>query len=165
VTPARLIATGFGAGLLPAAPGTWGSALALPLAWLLHWAGGFALLAAATLAAFILGLWAVRAETAGRAEHDPGEIVIDEVVGQWLALFPLSFGLTWMGAAPHLFPWPGWVGGFVLFRLFDVLKPWPVSWADRQRTPLGVMLDDVLAGVLAAVVVSAAAALAHGWLQ
>ena len=59
---------------------------------------------------------------------------------------PLSFGLWHAGAPPALFPWPGWVGGFLLFRLFDIWKPWPVSWADRRKGPTGVMLDDVLAG-------------------
>lgn len=161
--PARLIATGLGLGLLPGAPGTWASLAALPLAALLHRGGGFPLLLAATLAVLAAGLWAVAEETRGRDEADPAEIVVDEIAGQWIALFPLSAGLWVMGAAPHVFPWPGWVGAFLLFRFFDILKPPPVRWADRMKSPLGVMLDDVLAGLLAALVVLIAAAVAHGW--
>lgn len=157
----RLIATVFYVGLLKPGPGTWGSAVAVPLGWLLHWAGGFPLLAAASVAVFLLGWWAVARET-DAANPDPAEIVIDEVVGQWVALFPLSLGLWMMGAEPHVFPWPGWVGGFLMFRLFDIWKPGPVGWADRRHGAAGVMLDDVVAGVLAALVVAAAAALAHG---
>ena len=160
----RAIATFGYIGLLRPAPGTWGSLAALPVAWLLHWLGGFPLLCLATLGVFAVGYWATRAETAGREDGDPGEIVIDEVAGQWIALFPLSAGLWMAGAAPHVFPWPGWVAGFVLFRLFDIWKPWPVSWADGLHGPLGVMLDDVLAGIIAAGIVTALAAIAHGWL-
>jgi phosphatidylglycerophosphatase A len=162
MTPARLVATFGGVGLLRPASGTWGSAAAIPVAWALHWAGGFPLLAIATALVFGLGWWATADQTRGRADHDPSEIVIDEVVGQWIALYPLSLGLWLGGAAPHVFPWPGWVGAFLMFRLFDIWKPGPVGWADRRNDALGVMLDDVLAGILAALVVAAAAALAHG---
>jgi phosphatidylglycerophosphatase A len=160
-----MLAIFFGAGLLPGAPGTWGSLAALPLGYLLHRAGGFPLLALATLALCLAGWWAVTRVTAGAADPDPGEIVVDEVVGQWIALWPLSAGLWAMGAAPSLFPWPGWVGAFVMFRLFDIWKPWPISWADRRPGAAGVMLDDVLAGVMAALVVTAAAAVSHGYLM
>ncbi len=161
----RLIATVGYIGLLPLGPGTWGSLAALPLGYLLHWLGGFPLLAFATLLVFLVGYWAVTRETAGAADADPSEIVIDEVVGQWIALFPLSFGMWMMGMPAHVFPWPGWVGAFLMFRLFDIWKPWPVSWADRKHGPMGVMLDDVVAGVMAAIVVMAAAAISHGWLM
>ncbi|WP_299133722.1 phosphatidylglycerophosphatase A [uncultured Amaricoccus sp.] len=161
----RLIATFGGVGLLRPGPGTWGSLAALPLAYALHWLGGFPLLCLATLLMFGVGYWATAREIAGAADQDPSEIVVDEVVGQWIALFPLSAGLWFAGAAPHVFPWPGWVGGFLMFRLFDIWKPWPVSWADRRHGPMGVMLDDVLAGVLAAVCVAIAAAIAHGALM
>ena len=70
-----------------------------------------------------------------------------------------------IGAPPTLFPWPGWVAAFLLFRLLDVRKPWPISWADRQKGPTGVMLDDVLAGLFAAVLVTLMAGIAHGWLM
>ncbi|MEQ3626803.1 MAG: phosphatidylglycerophosphatase A [Celeribacter sp.] len=159
---ARLIATVFGTGNLKPGPGTWGSAVAVPLGWALHYAGGFPLLVLASIVVFGIGYWATREATRGEAEHDPSEIVIDEVVGLWIALFPLSFGMWRMGAEPHVFPWPGWVGAFLAFRLFDIWKPGPVGWADRKGGPMGVMLDDVIAGVMAAVVVALAAAVAHG---
>ncbi len=134
----QLIATWFGAGLLPKAPGTWGSASALPLAWVLVAIGGPALLLAAAAVVFLLGWWASDryAKTTGR--DDPSEVVVDEVVGQWLTLL----------AAP-LNP-VAYLGGFLLFRLFDIRKPWPVGWADqRVGGGLGIMLDDVLAALYA----------------
>ena len=158
---ARAVATVGGLGLLPKAPGTWASAAAVPAAWLLHWAGGFALLAAATVAVTALGWWATAQLVEG--DEDPSEIVVDEVVGMWLSLWPLSFGLSQAGVAPHVFPWPGWVGGFLLFRLFDILKPPPVSWCERAGGAAGVMLDDLAAGALAAVLVTLTAGVAHGW--
>ncbi len=158
----RLVATAFGIGRLPGAPGTWGSAAAIPVAWVLHGLAGFPGLALATLAAFAVGWWATARATAGSADKDPSEIVIDEVVGQWIALWPLSAGLWHAGADPWVFPWPGWVGAFLMFRLFDIWKPGPVGWADRRHGPLGVMLDDVVAGILAAIVVATAAGVAHG---
>ena len=161
----RLITTFFYVGLLPGAPGTWGSLAALPVAMALHYFGGFPLLALATALAFGIGWWATAVETLGTSTPDPGEIVIDEVVGQWITLFPLSMGLWLMARDPGIFPWPGWVGAFVLFRFFDIVKPFPVSWADRLHTPLGVMLDDVIAGILAALVLLGAAAVAHGWFR
>ena len=154
--------TSFGfVGLIPVAPGTFGSLAALPVGYGLHVLGGFPLLLGATVAVFIAGLWATARFTESTANKDPSEVVIDEVAGQWIALWPLSGGLWFAGAEATLFPWPGWVGAFVLFRAFDILKPWPVSKADAMKTPLGVMLDDVLAGAMAAVLIAGAAAVAH----
>jgi len=157
----RWTATVGGIGLIPLAPGTWGSAAAIPLAWLIHWAGGFWALAAATLAIFALGLIATRAYLGPRRD-DPGEVVIDEVAGQMIALWPLSFMLDWQGNPAHLFPYPGWISAFLAFRFFDILKPPPVSWLDRPGA-WGVMLDDVAAGILAGAVVVLAAGISHGW--
>lgn len=148
-------------GHAPVAPGTLASAAAIPLAYGLHILGGFPLLLIATGGVAFLGWHATRVLTAD-GPADPSWIVIDEVAGQWVALWPLSAGLWAVGAAPTLFPWPGWVGAFVLFRLFDILKPGPVGWADRKGTPGAVMLDDLIAGALAALCVAAAAAFAHG---
>lgn len=158
----HLIATFFWIGRMRPAPGTWGSAAALPWAWVIHALTGFPGLALATVLAFGLGWWATLEETRGRADHDPGEIVIDEVVGVWIALWPLSAGLWHAGADPWVFPWPGWLGAFLLFRLFDIWKPGPVGWADRRGDALGVMLDDVIAGLCAAVILALGAYLAHG---
>ncbi len=165
---AEVISTWFYTGKSPKAPGTVGSLATLPFAYLLHFLGGAYLYVAGIALAFAVGLWATKVElerraAAGEDAHDPSDIVIDEVAGQLIAIAPLSIALTMMEAPSHLFPWPGWVGGFVLFRLFDILKPWPVSWAERAPGALGVMLDDVVAGVLAGAVMLIAAAIAHGW--
>ena len=80
-----------------------------------------------------------------------------------IALWPLSIGLGQIGAEWHVWPWPGWVVGFLLFRFFDIVKPPPVNWAGRVAGPLGVMLDDIVAGVMTALIVVVAAGIAHGW--
>ncbi|MEO0864443.1 MAG: phosphatidylglycerophosphatase A [Pseudomonadota bacterium] len=159
-----MICTVAGVGHIRPAPGTWGSAAALLLAWIVHTVGGFGLFAAATVLIFALGWWATARITAGSDDHDPSEVVVDEVVGQWLALFPLSYAATTRDM-DILVMWPGWIAAFVLFRLFDIRKPWLVGWADRRGDALGVMLDDVIAGVFAALGVIALAALAHGVLM
>lgn len=158
---ARMIGTVCGVGYLRPAPGTWGSAVALPLGWALHMIGGFPLLALAAVTYFIAAWWATTKMTAGGADHDPSEIVADEVVGQWIALAPLSYA-AWDRGIDILAMWPGWIAAFALFRLFDIWKPWLVGWADRRGDALGVMLDDVIAGVFAAIGVLILAGLAHG---
>lgn len=157
------IALVFGLGRLPA-PGTMGSLAALPLAWLLHAAGGIMMLITVTVAIWVLGYWASMEylERTDGHDLDPPEIIIDEVAGQLLALWPLSWGLTVIEADPWLWPWPGWVGGFLLFRFFDIAKPWPVSLADRPGAFM-LMLDDVVAGVLAGAIMLLGAAISHGW--
>ena len=160
----HLIATFFYIGHLRPAPGTWGSLAALPAAAIIGGLGGPYALLVAIVVVYAVGIWAVTQETAGKSDHDPSEIVIDEVVGQWLALLPVVFGAAAMGA-DLLALWPGWIAAFALFRLFDILKPGPVGWADRRGDATGVMLDDVIAGLLAAVCVVILAALAHGVLM
>lgn len=156
----HLIATFFYVGHLRPAPGTWGSLAALPAAWLLITLGGWPLLSIGSVAAYFLGLWATQRETAGKDNHDPSEIVIDEVAGQWVALLPVAIGAAMMGQ-PVLYLWPGWIAAFGLFRLFDITKPWLVGWADKRDDATGVMLDDIIAGVFAAIGVIALAALSH----
>ena len=142
-SPAALIGTWFGTGLLPKAPGTWGSLAALPMAWVLaaRFGPGAVIIAAAVL--FGLGLWAAKAYLARTPEKDPGAIVIDEVAGQMLVvaaagLDPLAFGL-----------------GFIAFRFFDILKPWPIKAIERGlHGALGVMADDVAAALYAAMVLA-----------
>jgi phosphatidylglycerophosphatase A len=137
---AATIAVFFGAGRLPGAPGTWGSAAALPLAWLIQIWGGTPWLAGATALVFLLGVWASAVHGRRLGRDDPAEIVIDEVAGQWLTLLVVPADLLLYAA------------GFVLFRFFDIVKPWPVSWADRRiKGGIGIMFDDILAGVYAAV--------------
>ncbi|MEO1777743.1 MAG: phosphatidylglycerophosphatase A [Pseudomonadota bacterium] len=157
----RLIGTVCGVGHLRPGPGTWGSAVALPLGWLLHVLGGVSLLMIATIAVFAAGWWATHQITRGSDDHDPSEVVVDEVVGQWIALLPLSYAASSRGL-DILDLWPGWISAFVLFRLFDIWKPWLVGRADRRGDALGVMLDDVVAGAFAAIGVLLLAAIAHG---
>ena len=159
----RLIASFFYTGLLKPAPGTWGSAAAVVVGTLLHVLGGPVLLVPATIVVFAVGWWATRVETARGGDADPGWIVIDEVAGQWIALWPVSIGAAHAGA-PVLALWPGLLTAFLAFRLFDIWKPGPVGWADALHGPTGVMLDDVAAGLLAAVVVVIGAGVTHGLL-
>ena len=158
---ARIIATVLGVGYIRPAPGTWGSLVALPWGWLLHVLGGFPLLVLAIVIGFAKGWWATSVMTRGSTDHDPSGIVIDEVIGQWIALLPLSFA-AWNMGLNMLVMWPGWIAAFAFFRLFDIWKPGPVGWADRRGDALGVMLDDVIAGVFAAFGVLALAGLYHG---
>lgn len=156
----HLIATFFYVGHLRPAPGTWGSLAALPSAWAIYIISGpWGLLLACGLT-YGLGVWATEIETRGKDDHDPSEIVIDEVVGQWIALLPVAFG-AWAREVEITALWPGWIAAFVLFRLFDITKWGPVGWADRLHGPTGVMLDDVVAGVFAAIGVGLLAALFH----
>ena len=158
----RLILSGLGSGYLRPAPGTWGSLAALPVAWLLHMLGGPVLLIAAILVAAAVGVPLIRAETAG-GEEDPGWIVLDEWAGQWIALVPVSVG-AWQVGVDVLALWPGIVAAFLLFRLFDVRKPWLVGRADARGDARGVMEDDLWAGLFAAVVVVILGVLWHVWL-
>ncbi len=139
--PATLLATWFGSGLLRVAPGTCGSLAALPFAAAFVLLGGPWLLALATAAAFALGLWASARYVVAGGQPDPGAVVIDEVAGQWLALIPLPLD-------PGLY-----LLAFLAFRLFDIVKPWPVGWADRSLSGgFGIMADDILAGIYAGAV-------------
>ena len=161
----RLIATFFYVGLLRPASGTWGSAAAVALGLVLHGLGGFPLLAMATIAATGWGFWAIECELRDRPGEDPSEIVIDEVAGQWIALLAPSFGFWMMGLDNWNFPYPGWVGAFLLFRLFDIWKPWLVGRADARHDAAGVMIDDLWAGLFAGVVTMVLAGIAHGFLM
>jgi phosphatidylglycerophosphatase A len=140
-----LAATWFGAGLMPRMPGTWGSAAALPFAWVISTAGGWPALALATGLVSLLGWWAAEVYVRGASVDDPSAVVIDEVAGQWLVLIacppdPLLYAL-----------------GFLIFRVLDIFKPWPASWADRYvKGGLGVMLDDLLAAVYGVPLMAAA---------
>jgi phosphatidylglycerophosphatase A len=158
---AAQVATLGGVGRITPAPGTWGSVATIPAVWILHGLGGFPLVALATLATFLGGLWATAAYA---PQGDPAEVVVDEAAGMALALWPLSLGLWSADADAWVFPWPGWLLGLALFRAFDIWKPWPVSRLDAIPGPWGVMLDDVAAGAIAAILAGFAAAIAHGWL-
>ncbi len=144
-SPATLIATFLGTGLLRPASGTWGSLAALYPGFLIaHYFGVYGLLVAAALA-YGLGHWASSRWISGSSNKDPSPVVIDEVVGMWLTLIAISYPVN-----TDLLTWPQVLLGFVLFRFFDIAKPWPVSWADKSlRGAHGIMVDDVLAGLIA----------------
>jgi phosphatidylglycerophosphatase A len=145
----RMISIWFGIGLLRPAPGTWASFVAVALAIGLHGLGGFPLLAFATATVTAVGFWACARELARRPDEDPPEIVVDEVAGQWLALAFPAAAFWARGDAPDTLPWPALLAAFLLFRLFDIWKPWLVGRADARPGPVGVMLDDLWAGVFA----------------
>jgi len=156
----HLIATFFYVGHMRPAPGTWGSLAALPVAWVIYVLTGPWGLVVGIVVSYVLGVWATAVETKGKDDHDPSEIVIDEVAGQWIALLPVAFGAQMMSVDITAL-WPGWIAAFALFRLFDITKWGPIGWADRMHGPTGVMLDDVIAGVFAAIGVVIFASLYH----
>ena len=121
----------------------------LSIAFVILLVGGFWFLVNMTVFGFISGLVATQKVTQGAEDHDPSWIVIDEVVGQWIALFPVSLG-AYSAGVEVLRLWAGIVAAFVFFRLFDIWKPWLVGRADRRGDATGVMLDDVWAGLFAA---------------
>lgn len=140
-TPAGWLACGFGSGLAPAAQGTFGS-LAAILPWLLLRQYSLSLNLLVIAIGFAIGVWAC--DVAGRAlgVDDHRSLVWDEFIGQWIAWLPALIA-----------PWWAVVLGFALFRLFDVWKPWPIRYFDRHlKGGLGVMVDDVIAGIFAAAV-------------
>lgn len=143
---ALTIAYGFGSGLFPKAPGTWGSLAALiPGYYILQSMGPMALLLASA-ALFFVGIWAADAHARIHNTHDCGHVVVDEFVGQWLALLPLAYMTLNRGYAMDV------LMAFAAFRFFDIIKPWPIKLLDQQmKGGLGVMVDDVLAGLFAAV--------------
>ena len=134
----RFIAAGFGSGLAPKAPGTFGSLVGLLIGCLLLLLGHAALLVG-MLVATLIGLFAIRQQP--EFAQDPGWIVIDEIAGQMLALLALSRVSLW-----------GAVLAFALFRLFDITKPGPVGWADKRHDEYGIMGDDLVAGAMAFIV-------------
>ncbi len=137
--PESWLATWFGCGLMAKAPGTWGTLGGLPFGAVLMWLGGVPALLSGLAIIIPLGWWATGKVEAMTGDHDGGYIVIDEVAGLWIALLaasltPLSLFLA-----------------VVLFRAFDIFKPWPCNYLDQKLTgPASVMLDDLAAGVYAA---------------
>jgi len=142
--PVHFLAFGFGSGAMPKAPGTWGTLAALPfvLLWQQLPAGGYELV---LLLSTLLGIWLCGRTSRDLGVHDHGGIVWDEFVGLWLTLWLAPPGWGWL------------LAGFLLFRLFDIWKPWPIRLADRHvHGGLGIMLDDILAGIMAWLVLQGA---------
>lgn len=138
--PVHFLAFGFGSGAIHPAPGTWGTLAALPLVLLwqqLPVSAYVAVLVVSTL----LGIWLCDRTARDLGVHDHSGIVWDEFVGLWLTMLLAPTGWTWL------------LAGFLLFRLFDIWKPWPIGWVDRRvGGGLGIMLDDLIAGAMALLV-------------
>jgi phosphatidylglycerophosphatase A len=147
--PTLFLAFGFGSGLARKAPGTLGTAAAIPLYWLLIQTG-LPLYSVLTVAATLAGIWICGIAADKLGEHDFNGIVWDEVAGYLITMWLVPFS------------WKALLLGFVLFRIFDILKPWPISWIDRKvQGGLGIMLDDVVAGIFAGALLWTAAR--YGW--
>lgn len=158
-----MVATFFGVGHLRPASGTWASAITVGLAVVAYQVGWALAVPVGFVVATVLGFWAVPRYLAKRPGDDPPEIVIDEVAGQLLALCFTVIPLWRNDVADILFgAWPGWVAPFLLFRLFDIWKPWLVGRADRMGSTAGVMLDDLWAGLFAGIVTMGLAGVYHG---
>ncbi|MFL2530471.1 MAG: phosphatidylglycerophosphatase A [Porticoccaceae bacterium] len=135
-----MLAFGFGSGLVPKAPGTMGSLVALPL-WLLLYQLPMALYWLFILLATVLGIYICGRAATKLGVHDHPGIVWDEFVGLWIAMAFLSPTLSSV------------ICGFVLFRFFDIVKPWPIGWLDKKlQGGIGIMIDDIVAGIFAAVI-------------
>ncbi|AMO69865.1 phosphatidylglycerophosphatase [gamma proteobacterium BDW918] len=135
--PVHLLSVGFGSGLAPKAPGTFGTIAALPFWYVLQFLPP-AYYVVVLILAFILGVYLCGATADALGVHDHGGIVWDEFVGLWIALFMVPMHLGWI------------LLGFALFRLFDIWKPWPIRVLDAKvHGGFGIMIDDVLAGVYA----------------
>ena len=141
-SPILLLAFGFGSGLSPKAPGTMGTLAAIPLWYLLAQLSQPAYILVVALCA-IVGIFICGSAADRLGVHDHGGIVWDEIVGFWITMtfLPATYVYALLG--------------FVLFRLFDILKPWPISWLDKNiGGGLGIMIDDVVAGLAAAAVIA-----------
>jgi phosphatidylglycerophosphatase A len=137
--PANFLALGAGLGLAPRAPGTFGTLLGIPLLFLMPQSLTAYLLVLVSL--FGVGVWCCHVCAQGLGVHDHPGIVWDEVVGYLLAMATMPRSVGWV------------VAGFIVFRLFDIIKPWPISWIDRRvHGGLGIMLDDVLAALFSLLV-------------
>jgi len=152
---ARLLATWFYCGYAPKAPGTAGSLAALAIAWLLHEYAGVPPLGFVILALALLGpaIWAADVTARETGLKDPQIVVVDEVVGQWIAIAGASYaqsGFHWHATMD----WKTWCAAFVLFRAFDIWKPPPVRRLEQIPGGAGIVLDDVMAGIYAALVLS-----------
>lgn len=138
----NLLATWFGAGLSPFAPGTAGSLAALPVAYLISHYTGIIGLGLGVLILFFLGVWVAHFHAKKSGSFDSREVVIDEVAGQWLTLLLVPADVVF------------YLIGFALFRILDITKPWPISLIDKKmKNGFGVMFDDIVAGAISSIII------------
>ena len=142
LNPVHFLALGFGSGLAAKMPGTFGTLAALPLVVLLSHYASFSVYLAVTILVSIVGIWICGKTAKDMGVHDDSSIVWDEVAGMLITM--LAVPLSWQTL----------LAGFVLFRFFDILKPWPISYLDKHvHGGFGIMIDDVLAGIFALICV------------
>lgn len=137
LNPLHFVALGFGSGLMPKAPGTFGTLAAIPIYFVLKDLDLIYYLVA-VIAVCILGIYACFYTSTALKVHDHPSIVIDEIAGYLITMIAIPFAWQWVFV------------GFILFRFFDILKPWPISWVDKHvHGGSGIMLDDIIAGIFA----------------
>ena len=150
----KFISTFFYLGFLRPAPGTWGSIAAVILAYMILITIGFSAFCFILFLTILIGFWSTKNYIKKTSEKsDPSEVVIDEVIGQWIAVLPLGYMLKFDAFLSEGF-WFVWLWAFVSFRFFDIVKLGLIGWADNLGGALGVILDDILAGIAAAVTVA-----------
>ena len=137
---ARVLSTMFGIGYLPFAPGTWGSIAAFLLWYSLPLPENPLVFLGLTILVSIVGIWASQEFEKNSGEKDPSVVIIDEWAGQWIALLFIERSLLYGGIA------------LILFRIFDIIKPGPVKWADNKGGGIGIMGDDIIAGLISLVI-------------
>jgi len=141
--PVLCLAFGFGSGLAKKAPGTFGTLAAVPIYWLLI-QSNMLIYSVVTVIASIVGIWICGQAADKLGEHDFGGIVWDEIAGYLITMWFVGFS------------WENLVLGFILFRIFDIIKPWPIKWIDQKVSGgFGIMLDDVIAGIVAGLILLA----------
>jgi len=150
----KFISTFFYVGFLRPAPGTWGSISAIILAYLLLITMGFFTFFIILIFTIIIGFWSTKNYIKSSSEKsDPSEVVIDEVIGQWIAILPIGYILE-IDEFLRDGLWFVWLWAFVSFRFFDIIKLGLIGWADNLGGALGVLLDDILAGIAAGLTVA-----------
>ncbi len=133
--PLHWLATGFGSGLAPVAPGTFGTLAAIPFYWFLADLP-ISVFCTIIVIASIAGIWICNSATKAIGQPDHGSIVWDEFVGLWITMIAVPKSCLWIAV------------GFLVFRFFDIIKPWPIRWFDRYvKGGLGIMIDDIVAGI------------------
>ncbi|AGH81557.1 phosphatidylglycerophosphatase [Psychromonas sp. CNPT3] len=137
--PLHFLAVGFGSGLAPKAPGTMGTLVAVPLFYFLSFLSVEAYFIVLVVGS-LLGIWFCHVTSRDMGVHDHKCIVWDEFIGYWITMFMVPFSVQWA------------IVGFILFRFFDIVKPYPISWLDKKVAGgFGIMIDDIVAGIFAAI--------------
>ena len=150
----KFISTFFYVGFLRPAPGTWGSLVGIILAYILLITTNFYIFFFILIITIPIGFWSIKNYIKKNSEKsDPSEVVIDEVIGQWIAVLPIGYLMKIDGFLIEVL-WFIWLWAFISFRIFDIVKFGLIGWADNLNGALGVLLDDILAGIAAGITVA-----------